>query len=311
MRPKTYDLLLAALVQHGVQPHLHLPILNDVCGPKAVASAGKRGGAESLRWKALLAQLQYDRRTITSNRARWAPELVPLYEDYIALMDRTRERIEAKSMEYTMREVAQAAYRENQRRLRDKLPPIGSHGAQWQTWVSPKKRTEFCDAVAAVYATIERGKGNRWVPFQPTSFRREMKARTERVRHAIASVVRLVSCPTYPGHHVANTYYGALLLAATDMATKELNRRVAHHKTGLLNPFDHPIPVQWVHLCDATMRARLKAAHLNPAAVTPDGIERFYMPPDEIIRHDGGGHEPAVYEEIAPDLDTPDEDIER
>ena len=275
MRQKTRDLLLNALRNHGVPAHFHIPVINDVCGPAAIASNAKANDTYDVQWDTLLHKLMYDRRTLTSNRKKWAPELRDIYESYISIMDEVRKRIEAVAHTHTRADVTREAAAINKRRIAEGKRPLASNGTQWQSWVPPHVRQQVLDAVDVAYTKMLRTQGNRWVPFASTVYRREAKARVKHIEASISGIRKMCALPP---NGTSNTLYGALLLAGVRMAELELQRRVRGYRDNTINPFDQPIPVHWAQMCSPDMRKRLRDAADNPALIDPTGLAHFYDP---------------------------------
>ena len=273
MRAKTSELLSRALKNHGVAAHLHYPIINDVFGPKTVASLSKLSDADAAQWQMLLSKLAYDRRSLVSNRKKWPADMVPVYEEYLKCMDKVRARILQTATERSLTAEAQRARRDNKQRITDGKPPQGLNSFMWQSWVPPHMRQAFIDEVDRIYTQMVRLQGNRWVPFASVTYRREAKARAAHIEDSIKGIRSMCADPV---QGTSSTLYGALLLCGVRMAELELYRRLRAYKAGAANPFDNPIPNHWANLCTPDMNRRLRAAAAEPTAVDPTGLSVFY-----------------------------------
>ncbi len=228
-------------------------------------------------WAALLTALAYDRRAVVNNLSTRPPYLRPHYDAYIQIMDKVRESMEVARTKGSPEDAQRAADKANVERAERGLPPNGRNTNQWPTWVPPRVRESLLANINRAYIEAGYTKGSRFMPFTPPAKRRELKERTD---NTLATIKRIRSThASVDGGTSGYTPYRALHLAAARMAEKALYTRLKGYELGTHNTIDHPLPVNWLALLDAPMRARLREAQVNPNAVTLDGLDHFYEPP--------------------------------
>lgn len=235
-------------------------------------------------WKGLLDTLARDRRSMVTNMHNRSEALRPLYAEYVAIMDKVLERIQIAATNGTPADAARAAALVNEQRAAEGRRPIYSDGPHWQTWVSPHIRQAFAAKVTQAYDTMGYKRGNRFIPFVPLDVRKDVDIRVGWHREMFARMRR--DHEYMPNTGKGNTPYRALMLCATRMAERQLDNLVLSYKVSTANILENVLPVNWLALLDAPMRARVRAAQRNPAGVDLEGLSQFYDPTPEEVRVD-------------------------
>lgn len=272
MRKTVLDKLQDVLRKAGVAPDKQQEIMLEM---NVIRHLRGKASKEDADWASLLTTLAQERRSVATNMHNRTPALRPIYIEYIAIMDKVKERIEIAKMKGTPADAAKAAAEANALRELEGKPPGPTNGTKWQTWVPPHIRAAFTNKVEQAYASTGRTKGNRFIPFIPLAVRKDV----ERVRTLLTTTISRIreSHENAPGTSMAYTPYRALFLCAARMAEIQLWQRLKAFEQGSANPVDHPLPVNWLALLDGPMRARLRAAQENPAAVDTEGLDHFLI----------------------------------
>ena len=280
MRKTVLDKLQDVLRKAGVAPDKQQEIMLEM---NVIRHIRGKVSKEDADWGALLTTLAQERRSVATNMHNRNPKLRPIYVEYIAIMDKVKERIEIAKMKGTPADAQRAAAEANTLRELEGRPAGPTNGTKWQTWVPPHIRAAFTAQVELVYASIGRTKGNRFIPFIPLAVRKDV----ERMRTLLTTTIKRIreSHENAPGTGVAYTPYRALYLCAARMAEIQLWQRLKAYESGAANPVDNPLPVNWLALLDGTMRARLRAAQENPGLVSPEGLQHFLADaPDNVLQ---------------------------
>jgi len=270
--------LKAIMNQHGVPTATQQAVIDDVIG-----TAAAKKGTEHAGYGVLLADLAKVRDTMRTNMSNRKPELRPMYEEYVTILDKVRERIHIARLHGSLAEATAAAALVNEQRAAEGREPGPDNSATWQSWVPPHIKTAFTNKAAQTYARIGMVKGNRFVPFIPATEVRAAKKHAARLGTTLRRIRETHEAA--PGAGVAYTPYRALYLCAARMAERELARRVKAFELGTADPVTSPLPVNWLALLDAPMRARLRAAQENPADVSAEGLADFLTEaPDNVLQ---------------------------
>jgi hypothetical protein len=271
MRPQTLLRITETLRSF---PEIPMPAIHAVVA--ALSTTNKEVRTDS-KWKAALAALAADRRSIAQNMGKRTEDMIPLYTDYLAILDAVREKMRIAAMHGTPSEAHAAARKANEARALAGKEPNGTCTTYWPTWVPPRVRDDFNTRLAAHYARAHARKGTRFTPFMTATHRKYTK---QVMDNTLAIIKRIRSThASVEGGTSGYTPYRALYLCAARMAEKALYIRIKGYELGTHNTIDHPLPVNWLALLDAPMRERLRQAQENPHAVTLDGLDHFYEPP--------------------------------
>jgi hypothetical protein len=192
-------------------------------------------------------------------------------------MDAVKEKMRVAMLQGTPEQAHNAAIKANEMRVLEGKAPNGTCATYWPTWVPPRVRDDFNTRLAAQYARMGTRKGTRFTPFTTSTHRKYTKQVTD---NTLATIKRIRSTHATDNKGTSGyTPYRALYLCAARMAEKELYTRLKGYELGTHNTIDHPLPVNWLALLDAPMRARLREAQENPHAVSLEGLDHFYAPP--------------------------------
>jgi hypothetical protein len=192
-------------------------------------------------------------------------------------MDAVKEKMCIASLTQSPSEAHAAALKANEVRVLEGKAPNGTNSSHWPTWVPPRIRDAFITKLSATYARTHQRQGTRFTPFMTATHRKYTK---QVMDNTLATIKRIRSThASVEGGTSGYTPYRALYLCAARMAEKALYTRLKGYELGTHNTIDHPLPVNWLALLDAPMRARLREAQVNPNAVSLEGLDHFYEPP--------------------------------
>lgn len=270
MRKTNLQKLQDVMQGAGIDPDKQRTVMLGMSKIRRMRGAVSKEDAD---WGAILTSLAQERRSVATNMHNRKPELRPMYVEYLSIMDKVKERIEIARTHGAPADAAKAAVDANHLRELEGARPGPTNGPKWQSWVPPHIRTAFTNKVVQTYASIGRATGNKFIPFVPLAVRKDV----ERMRTLLTTTITRIrdSHEAAPGTNAAYTPYRALYLCAARMAEREMARRLKAYELGTTNPVDNPLPVNWLALLDAPMRARLRAAQVNPAAVDSEGLQDF------------------------------------
>lgn len=278
--------LHAALDRRGLDPNVKRSIINDVFSPaSALAERLKR----EENFDALRDDLRAVLRSTQSNRTKWPPELVHLYEQYLAVVRtalntvdymRTKMLPDPANPQGPRIPATLARTTERMRVLNEKHRAKGEPlepacNANWVSWVDPNKRDALIADFSMAYVRMGRGKGRRFIPFATTAVSKDMQRAITRHRRFIEDQRDVVSDRP---NNTGSTHYRALHLCALRMAEMWLDSYERDIKSHERHPATHPVPVNWMHLLTKEMRERIRAADEDPASVSPMGLASFYNP---------------------------------
>lgn len=275
------ELLQKILDRADIPPHVQRELFNAITNPK-------RHGPDAVAedWQALLDRARHARRMVMTNKPRWAPDVAPFYQRYIDNLSIVADRIVQASKElgedgqpisleaFTAKRAAV-----NRRRLAEGKHPLGICGTRWQDWVPEHVRTQLMHDVEAHYGSSANG-GARFTPFITRELKRETELRIDRVKAALKNITRTcANMGTAPP--MADNLYGALHLAAARQAERALRKYIK-----AANMLDTQCPVNWLHLLEPKMRARINLVRnaLKEGGVYDiplDWCQGFYMAPQE------------------------------
>ena len=225
----------------------------------------------------MLTLLATDRRSISQNMGKRSEDMRPIYEEYLCIMDAVKEKMCIASLTQSPEQAHAAALKANEVRVLEGKTPNGTNAAHWPTWVPPRMRDAFTTKLSATYTRTGQRQGTRFIPFTTSTHRKYTKQVTD---NTLVTIKRIRSTHATDTNGTSGyTPYRALHLAAARMAEKALYTRLKGYELGTHNTIDHPLPVNWLALLDAPMRARLREAQVNPNAVSLEGLDHFYEPP--------------------------------
>lgn len=280
------DLLQKILDRADIPAHVQHELFNAITNPK-------RHGPDAVAedWRALLDRARHARRMVMTNKPRWAPDVAQFYQRYIDILSLVAERIvqasktlDAEGQPMSLEAFTARRAAVNRRRIAEGKPPLGTCGTRWQNWVPAHIRTQLMHDVEAHYGFSENG-GARFTPFITRELKRESETRIGRVKAALKNITRTcANMGTAPP--MADNLYGALHLAAARQAERAL-----HKYTKTANMLDTQCPVNWLHLLEPKMRARLNLVRkaLREGEVYDIPIEwcrGFYMEPQAQYKED-------------------------
>jgi len=275
--------LSAAMTKAGIDPVAQAKILDDF--RKMRGDRASTGQLYTDEWRALIRELQKDKRVMQTNLHNRNDTLQLVHKEYIDLLTKIRTRIErAAAKGVSIAEFTKATAQENERRAAAGLPLLGDHTGHWQSWATPAERLDMQSKVTQAYAQLKNVKGSKFVPFVPTRTLRQARQTEKNLRGTFARM--RATLETAPKSGMGATPYRALQLAAVRMAEISLGKLLKSYELGSANPADTPVPVNWYALLDAPMRRRLKDAQTNPAGVTLDGLDQFYDPAPAHVQED-------------------------
>lgn len=320
MRTTALDRLVTSLTARRFSAETIRLICNDVFSP----TIGRRSvlAAEST-WDNLEHEVRAAIKAVATNRSKWPPQYKELYERYLALIREARDDIDnARNMLVRDPDTPDgpkvpAKVADITRLAAKRNAKTNTNGptctATWQTWIDPKARDDLINAFDAVFLD-NKTKGNRPRPFMGGNIKSHTEAAITRLESFIE---RQRTVLTIPGlrHPTAPTPYAALHLAAIRMAERALDKWKAEYKRDPYIALTNQLPVNWMHLLEPEMRARIIAADKNPASVSPEGLSAFlteadpFTPPDGQPDHDFDA-EPTALMQPTPPADTPDTDGE-
>lgn len=271
MRPTTIQRVTIVLRSFPeIQPHVIHAVTT------ALSTTNKAVRTDS-KWKAMLAALATDRRSISQNMGKRSEDMRPIYEEYLCIMDAVKEKMCIASLTQTPEQAHAAALKANEARAIEGKTPNGTNAAHWPTWVPPRIRDAFNTKLSATYARTHQRQGTRFTPFMTAAHRQYTK---QVMDNTLATIKRIRSTHATDTNGTSGyTPYRALYLCAARMAEKALYTRLKGYELGTHNTIDHPLPVNWLALLDAPMRERLREAQVNPNAVSLEGLDHFYEPP--------------------------------
>lgn len=261
--------------EHEIPAHVKRKLLQAA----GVAAPRPKGG-----WVDMLSTLRKDKRSIETNMHNRSEAMHAVYAEYLAIMSKVRERMQIAQAHGTPADAERAAALVNEARALEGKRPLGTNGKSWQSWVPPHIREQLAAKVTQAYDNANYKRGNRFIPFIPTAARKSAKTVASNLTAALGRIRR--DHESAPNSGRGYTLYRALHLAAARMAERELHRRLKAMEAGVENPVDNPLPVNWLALLDAPMRARLRDAQKNPAGVSLEGLDQFHDPAPEQVRGD-------------------------
>lgn len=306
------DRMRNAILQHTSIPEVAKRELLNVLAQSRRRPPSERATEE---WKDLLFEIARTRAGVATNKARWHTTLIPLYTEYIALLDRVSALVKRESLKYeTINECIKATRQKNEERLNSGDTILGERNHHWQSWVPPHVRADLALRVEATYAERARQgettalRGKRFKPFQPAYERTNFDRQMERIRKAIKNLReaartdagQLTKHRAGAQYATANTPYRALILTACRRADRTLSLLEQRVDSGQLPVYDAVVPVNWLALLSRDLRTRLADARQAPLAVSTDGLDSFYAPDPGLSLAQGN--------EFAPEL--PDDDEE-
>lgn len=291
------DLLQQILNRADIPAHVQRELFNAITNPSRTGL-----GAVAEDWRALLDRARHARRMVMTNKPRWAPDVAQFYQRYIDILSVVAKRIEEASITldtdgnpmslaaFTTRRAAV-----NKQRIKNGERPYAPCGTRWQDWVPEHIRTQLMHDVEAHYGTSENG-GARFTPFITRELKRETAQRIDRVKAALKNITKeCANCGTSPP--MADNLYGALYLAAARQAERGLRKY-----TKAANMLDTQCPVNWLHLLEPKMRARINKVRSmlkegQMYDIPLDWCNGFYMAP------------PAKFADEAVDIPMLDADL--
>lgn len=286
-------LLVRALTAHRINPAVIRDVVNQVFGIHARDNLSRIRNERS--FQRILDDVRITRRNLISNRSKWPKELVELYEEYISVLDQVMADVrscmvmmvkdpldpEGPRIPATPKRIAELAEKRNAA-ARAKGEPLGpACNALWVSWVEPATITRLIEAFDTAYTTINRGRGNRFMPFHTTSLKNVTKGMIERHRTFIRDQREAILAADKGSDKVydrSSTLYGALHLCALRMAEITLDQYERDVRAKRLSMAANPIPVNWMHLLTPEMRKRVRDADTDPSSVTPEGLTSFLVP---------------------------------
>lgn len=278
MKNSSQSTVRSALDRADIPLHAQREVYNTIFSTSRNTLSGRSGV-----WTALLMSARHARTMVKTNRSKWAPDLVPLYEEYVDILSTIVSRIQqtlvtvdVDGQPVSLETFTRVCAQRNLTRQREGKPESAVCNGQWQSWIAKTRREEFALKVEQHYAAMPvASKGGRFTPFFTRELRAAIHIRTQRLNVTIQSIRRqMANCGTAPP--MANTPYAALYLAAARMAERRLAQLALVPAT-----IDTAVPVNWLHLLDAPMRARLQEAGRSPEDVDTHGLSSFYLPPGQ------------------------------
>lgn len=287
MRPSYHTKLTRALERQRIPADKAREIINDVFSP---ASTLLKTVKAETAFDNIIANIRAAKRSVTSNRTKWVPALVPLYEDYLAVLDRTINDVRDASalmlkdpddpkgtrVPATLERITAIAAKRNAHARQAGQFPGPSCTANWVSWVDPNECHRIILAFDQAYTLMQRGQGRRFIPFSTASLAKDTHRGIHRHRAFIeAQRTALADRPNGKG----STHYRALHLCALRMAELWLDGYERALKTKHRHPATDPIPVHWMHLLTSDMRQRVRDADADPSQpIDPTGLGSFYEP---------------------------------
>ena len=282
-----YTRLSAALDRRDISFAVRREIMNAVFAPTSELR-------ETLRVQSQFDGLLYEvgevRRVLLSNRSKWVPVLVPLYNEYVDMLRQVHADVTAASAlmlkdpnspgsaraPATLAQITAISERKN------KALPAHEQGPTrtgvWTSWVAPADKARLIEAFDTAYACMGRGRGNRFIPFSTQTNRANMKRGVARHRKFIDDM-RRVTCNRPDGK--GSTHYRALHLCALRMAELWLDNYEKDIRLKHRHPATDPVPVNWTHMLTSDMRQRVAAADANPTDyIDPTGLGSFLDEPE-------------------------------
>lgn len=229
--------LLKALDRPEIPKHIQREVHNTVCGISAK-------DPNELAWKVLYADIQKHLATMRSNKHRIRADLAAVWQDYYDTLSTLPALIRKSDWSVP-------------------LPPEFTH---WQGWVPIDERKKHCHAFEMAY-TANPTRGCRIVPFAPQSLIRDTNENIKRCRTALRSARTAWNTSGTPTKPRSDTHLGAVILAATYQAEREIKRYVKALRERTLHPYETPAKANWQHYCDADTRAKVRRLSANPADV--------------------------------------------
>lgn len=285
------DRLSAAMTHFNVSVDMQRKLINAVFSPHSSYNATlKKSARVENTWKTLTDDVRAVLRGLASNRYKQHDDMRELYDQYIGMVRTARDDIVAASgvmikdrtnpdgpkIPATLDDIRRLAANRN-RKLGIDGPTCTS---RWHTWIAPADRAAMRTAFEIAYAKAQRGAGKRVTPFLTSDVVQYNKTRMETLRGFIADQ-RAAMTAYRPDDHehrqpMSNIPHHALHLCALRMAERALDDWAKSLAKDKYHGLDNPLPVQWTHLLDATMRERVRSVDENPSAVTLIGLEQFY-----------------------------------
>lgn len=263
------DKLIAKIRQHpGIPAHIKEELVQSL--------ATQRKQKPAAAWADILSTVRRDRRAISVNMHNRSEALYLIYAEYVLLLKKVEERIEIAQTHGTPTDAEREAALVNARRAEEGKRPLGTNGHRWQSWVPPHIKEAFAAKVSQAYDSAGYKRGNRFIPFVTTEARRNAKTVAKNLTVTLTRIRE--HHESAPGSGRGNTQYRALYLCAARMAERCLHKIIKDYEAGIANPVDNPLPVNWLALLDAPMRARLREAQASPGSVDPEGLGQFYDP---------------------------------
>lgn len=287
------DRLQQVLIHCNVPRDMQRQIQNAMFSPTSTfLAAQKREARTNNGWDALRDEVRAVLRGLKSNVGKQPAYIREEYEAYISVVaqvcndidaarcmlvkDRTTDDPDAPRVPATLADIKRMAERRN---AADPENPGPRCTSQWPTWVHPETVTTVCDAFLRAYALANRGQGKRVRPFLTLPLLDYNKARLKLFRGFITSQREAMATiwPTdNPQSHVP---HHALHLCALRMAERYLDVWDSKFTKDKYHALHDPLPIQWTHLLDPTMRERIRRADADPQDMSTEGLGTYYSGP--------------------------------
>lgn len=306
MKLHSIDRLRALLNRADIAPHIQREVINAF----TARSKDEPGARESV-WRELLDRVRHVRRMVLTNKPKWAPAVVPLYQEYtdmlsvvITKLEQARIEVTPEGEPVTVTQFTAARALVNKRRAGEGKLPLAVCGYKWQDWVPAHIRRAF-ELKVATYYDSKGIIGARFTPFITRELKAENAMRIKRIDAAIKNLRRaMANCGTTPP--LADNLLGAMYLSAARQAERGLVKY-----RGNTDVLENPCPVNWLHLLEPRMRARLRdvmAADKDGRVcdIPLDWCRDFYFAPQPGIE----GEDPALIRdmeatrELAQEIET-------
>lgn len=278
MREETRWKLSKLLNRPTITPQDRKEIMDAMCAPsqRKLMPAGSD-------WTKLRSTATKHRSLFRSNRQKWDAKYADIYDEYVALLDRAIQNMDAARIKlqpdgspHTVASFAAARRQTNQARELEGKAPLPVCGERWQDWIPEAIRADYIKRLDLQYAADpNRKQGKRFVPFITAKERKWVKEQIDRLEatiHAWRKRVVTMGTPADPSA-TSDTPFGALMLAACRMAERELAHRLKTTPTTALPD----LPVNWRHLLTLQMRTRLRDGEISPDTISLEGITQYYL----------------------------------
>lgn len=295
-----------------ITPPLLIRIM-DALGAEERALTKKGAKDNRKAWTGLIQSARHARNTTNTNRPRWSPNVIPIYEEYLTLIDTMIARME-KARDTIDPDTGHLHTPETFARTRIGKEDKGAclpH--RWQTWCPPQVAANIVHRMDVARQGLH---GRPHALFWPASDAKAFDAQAHRHRVTIKKL-RHQFASRWEGSQddepLAPTPQGALWLAAARMAELRLNQLTSPKANTTLGPiWTRVIPANFYALLDAPMRRRLREMARNPDSVLLDASLRQYY--DQLAHVTADPTQPPAMLPTDPELDlstmedTPDQD---